>query len=259
MAKVGILACSGEECLGGTLSRMAARSVLEKNGNVAVTLCLPLYIAGGEEERSFAKTYPVISVDGCSKLCAKKATQKYSGEVHDSIDISTIIGTEAALSKVISARDLTDEHKQMAQTVAGEIQKKVSETLKGKIEVETVTINRKENETMSGENKRMLAEFFPEFVRKFDEIDELYRQKRLIDEKTYQYICFAVSIKARSKPCVLKHFKGALDAGATVQELSYIFALVMREAAGADDCWTHDVLGDWQDIVKGTVDCGCPK
>ena len=106
---------------------------------------------------------------------------------------------------------------------------------------------------------RMLAEFFPEFTEKLDEIDSLYQEKRLIDEKTYQFICFALSIKARSKPCVLKHFKGALDAGATMQEISYIFALVMREAAGADDCWTHDVLADWQEILAGKLECACQK
>jgi len=106
---------------------------------------------------------------------------------------------------------------------------------------------------------RMLAEFFPEFVEKLDEIDEMYKEKRTIDEKTYQFICFALSIKARSKPCVLKHFKEALEAGATVKELSYIFALVMREAAGADDCWTHEVLSDWQEIVAGNIDCDCAQ
>jgi len=106
---------------------------------------------------------------------------------------------------------------------------------------------------------RMLAQFFPEFVEKLDEMDQLYRENRMIDEKTYQFICFALSIKARSKPCVLKHFQEALEAGATVQELSYIFALVMREAAGADDCWTHDVLGDWQAIVAGNIKCDCEK
>ena len=96
-------------------------------------------------------------------------------------------------------------------------------------------------------------------MRMLDGMDELYKEKRTIDEKTYQFICFALSIKARSKPCVLKHFKGALDAGATVKELSYILALVMREAAGADDCWTHDVLGEWKEILKGNVACGCEQ
>ena len=106
---------------------------------------------------------------------------------------------------------------------------------------------------------RFLAELFPELVQKLDEIDALYASKKKIDDKTYELICFALSIKARSKPCVLKHFKGALDAGATVDEIAYIFALTMREAAGADDCWTHEVLGEWEDIVDGKVDCGCPK
>ncbi|SFH25419.1 alkylhydroperoxidase AhpD family core domain-containing protein [Desulfotomaculum arcticum] len=106
---------------------------------------------------------------------------------------------------------------------------------------------------------RMLAEFFPEFAQKLDEMDSLYAEKRMIDEKTYQFICFALSVKARSKPCVLKHFKGALEAGATVQELAYILALVMREAAGADDCWTHDVIGDWQEIIAGNIKCDCQK
>ena len=69
---------------------------------------------------------------------------------------------------------------------------------------------------------RMLVEFFPELVDKLDEIDGLYTKNRPIDEKTHQFICFALSIKARSKPCVLKHFKGALEVGATVEELSYI-------------------------------------
>ena len=105
----------------------------------------------------------------------------------------------------------------------------------------------------------MLAEFFPEFAEQLDQMDELYGDRRTIDEKTYQFICFALSIKARSKPCVLKHFKGALEAGATVKELVYILALVMREAAGADDCWTHDIIGDWKEILAGKIDCGCER
>lgn len=106
---------------------------------------------------------------------------------------------------------------------------------------------------------RMLNQFFPEFTELLDNMDNLYKEKRTIDEKTYQFICFALSIKARSKPCVLKHFKGALKAGATVKELSYILALTMREAAGADDCWVHDVIGDWKKILKGNIDCSCKK
>ena len=69
---------------------------------------------------------------------------------------------------------------------------------------------------------RLLSESFPEFAWKLDEIDELYRENRSIDEKTYQFICLALSIKNRSAPCVKKHFKGALEAGASMKEIAYI-------------------------------------
>ncbi len=105
---------------------------------------------------------------------------------------------------------------------------------------------------------RLLAEWFPEFAEELDKMDKLYSEKRMMDEKTYQSICFALSIKNRSKPCLLKHFKGALEAGATVKELAYIMALVFRESAGGDDCWTHDALGDYKELMKSNIQC-CPK
>lgn len=105
---------------------------------------------------------------------------------------------------------------------------------------------------------RMLAEWFPEFAGELDNMDKLYQEKRMIDEKTYQFLCFAMAIKGRSAPCVRKHFMGALNAGATVQELVYIMALVFRESAGNDDCWVHEVLGDYRELMKGNVKC-CEK
>lgn len=105
---------------------------------------------------------------------------------------------------------------------------------------------------------RMLEEWFPEFAKELDEMDRLYAEKRMIDEKTYQFLCYAMAIKGRSAPCVKKHFMGALKAGATVKELAYITALVMRESAGNDDCWVHDVLGDYKELMRGNVQC-CQK
>lgn len=105
---------------------------------------------------------------------------------------------------------------------------------------------------------RLLEEWFPEFSEELYKIDELYKQKRLIDEKTYQFICFTMAVKGRSAPCVRKHFKGALEAGATLKELSYIMALVFRESAGNDDCWVHEVLADYKDLMKHNIRC-CPQ
>jgi uncharacterized metal-binding protein len=128
--KIGVLSCSGEECLGGTISRLATRKILEElRIGKTVTLCLPLYLAGGEEERSFAKAYPVITVDGCNKCCAKRATEKYSGKVSDAIVVSDILGEDVALSKIVSSKDLKEDHYQMVDKVADEICKKFDKLL----------------------------------------------------------------------------------------------------------------------------------
>jgi uncharacterized metal-binding protein len=91
--KVGIISCSGEGCVEGTISRVATRLVLEKlRPEETVTICLPLFLAGGKEERAFAKYYPTITVDGCDKLCAKTATERYSGKPASSIVITDLTG-----------------------------------------------------------------------------------------------------------------------------------------------------------------------
>ena len=95
-SKVGIISCSGEEIAEGTVARQAVRRVLEAlRPQQTVTLCLPLFLAGEEGERRFAREHPTITVDGCSKLCAKRGTEKYSGQVSASLVVSDILGDRA--------------------------------------------------------------------------------------------------------------------------------------------------------------------
>jgi uncharacterized metal-binding protein len=90
--KVGIIACSGEELAEGTITRLAALQVLEQlRPNDTVTICLPLFLAGGEGDRAFARFYPTISVDGCELRCAAKATEMYSNKPAASIMVGDII------------------------------------------------------------------------------------------------------------------------------------------------------------------------
>ena len=42
---------------------------------------------------------------------------------------------------------------------------------------------------------------------------------------------------------------------ASPRGIAYVFALTMREAAGADDCWTHSVIEDLVDTDPG-ASCG---
>ena len=130
--KIGVVSCSGEDCLGGTISRLATRKMLELRPDETVTICLPLFLAGGEEERGFANDYPTISVDGCDKYCGKRATEKYSGKVSASINVGDIIGEEIAKSQALSCRDLTASHKEMVNKVSEVIQSKYDEILNKK-------------------------------------------------------------------------------------------------------------------------------
>jgi uncharacterized metal-binding protein len=90
--KVGIVACSGEELAEGTVTRLAALRVLEQmRPSDTVTICLPLFLAGGEGDRAFAKFYPTISVDGCELRCAARATEMYSNKPAASIMVRDLI------------------------------------------------------------------------------------------------------------------------------------------------------------------------
>jgi uncharacterized metal-binding protein len=123
--KVGIIACSGEEIPGGTISRLAARRVLELlRPQATVTLCLPLFLAGEEQERRFARQHPTITVDGCEKLCAKRGTEQYSGQVSASLVVSDILG-ERAKGCHRSARDADKNDKAAVWLVAERIASEV--------------------------------------------------------------------------------------------------------------------------------------
>ena len=90
--KVGIVACSGEELAEGTVARLAALKVLhESRPGKTVTICLPLFLAGGEGDRAFARFHPTITIDGCDLRCAAHGTEMYSGKPTASIVISDLV------------------------------------------------------------------------------------------------------------------------------------------------------------------------
>ncbi len=129
--KVGIVACSGEEIPEGTTSRLACREVLENlRPSETVTICLPLFIAGGEEERKFAATYPTITVDGCEKRCAQRGTEKLSGKPARSLLVPEILKDKGLLPPE-RLRDVTEADRAKSHAVAEEIAKAVDEVLEG--------------------------------------------------------------------------------------------------------------------------------
>ena len=116
--KVGIVACSGEEMAEGTVTRLAALRVLEElRPRDTVTICLPLFLAGGEGDRAFARFYPTIAVDGCELRCAARATEKYSGKPAASIVVTDVVN-EAGLDQPQGQRRLNEAGLQAVEATA---------------------------------------------------------------------------------------------------------------------------------------------
>jgi uncharacterized metal-binding protein len=116
--KVGIVACSGEELAEGTVTRLAALRVLEElRPHDTVTICLPLFLAGGEGDRAFARFYPTIAVDGCELRCAARATEQYSGKPAASIVVTDVVN-EVGLDKPEGRRRLNEAGLQAVEATA---------------------------------------------------------------------------------------------------------------------------------------------
>jgi uncharacterized metal-binding protein len=137
VTKVGIISCSGEAIAEGTISRLATRRVLELlRPDRTVTLCLPLFLAGNDAERNFARTHPTITIDGCSKQCARWGTEKHSGPVSAALVVSDILGTESAGCHR-SARDASQADKEavwaVAERIAAEVDTVLAEVAPGDV------------------------------------------------------------------------------------------------------------------------------
>lgn len=116
--KVGIVACSGEELPEGTVTRLAALKVLEVlRPEDTVTICLPLYLAGGEGDRAFARFYPTIAIDGCHLRCAARATEQYSAKPAAAIVVSDLVA-EAGLEKPAGLRRLNQAGQKAVEVTA---------------------------------------------------------------------------------------------------------------------------------------------
>jgi uncharacterized metal-binding protein len=117
-SKVGIVSCSGEELPEGTVSRLAALQVLhELRPHETVTLCLPLFLAGGERERAFARIHPTITLDGCDLRCAARATAMYSAEPAASVVVNDLV-TAHGLAKPEGRRRLNEAGRQAVGATA---------------------------------------------------------------------------------------------------------------------------------------------
>ncbi len=125
--KIGLVSCCGEEMAEGTITRLATRKLLETlRPDDTVTICLPLFLAGGEGDRSFARFLPTIAIDGCDKRCAAKGTERYSSKPAVSVVVTEICKSLGGLG---TARHLNEAGMVAVANVAGEVANHVDRLL----------------------------------------------------------------------------------------------------------------------------------
>jgi len=127
--KVGIVACSGEEIAEGTVARLAALKVLhELRRGETVTICLPLFLAGGEGDRAFAKFHPTITIDGCDLKCAAHGTETYSAKPAASLVVSEL-AAEHGITDIQGRRCLNHAGQQAVEVTAERLAALVDQVL----------------------------------------------------------------------------------------------------------------------------------
>lgn len=120
--RIGIIACCGEELPEGTLTRAVVRILMEDlRADQTATICLPLFLAGDEQERGFARLFPTITLDGCEKRCAQIGTEMYSHPVAEGLVLQDIL-TKLNL-KMRGTREQFDIG--LTRTVAAEVAKRM--------------------------------------------------------------------------------------------------------------------------------------
>jgi hypothetical protein len=127
--KVGIVSCSGEELAEGTVARLAALKVLDElRPRDTVTICLPLFLAGGAGDRAFAKLHPTITVDGCDLRCAAQGTEKYSSKPAASLVVNELVA-ECGLERPEGRRRLNAAGQKAVEVTAERLAALVDQAL----------------------------------------------------------------------------------------------------------------------------------
>ena len=141
--KIGLISCSGEDLAEGLMSRLSTLKVLEDlRPNDTVTLCLPLFLAGDEKERAFARVFPTIAIDGCRKQCAARATEFYSAKPARAIIIEDYL-SEHDYPALTTRRRLTENEKNVKDEIATQLALIVDELLSFK------SFNKMKNESIN--------------------------------------------------------------------------------------------------------------
>jgi hypothetical protein len=90
---------------------------------------LPLFLAGGQGERTFARFYPTITVDGCGLKCAARATERYSAKPAASL-VVTEIAAAKGITGIEGRRRLNEAGRKAVEAVVEILEEEVDRVLR---------------------------------------------------------------------------------------------------------------------------------
>ncbi len=226
--KVGLIACSGEELAEGTVTRLAALKVLEQLRPVdTVTICLPLFLAGGEGDRAFARFYPTIAIDGCDKRCAARATGQFSGKPAASVVVSDLV-REHGLGRPEGKRRLNENGLQAVDLTANQVVGLVDELL-------AKTWSRRTGEVVESKSETGPEEIVQAACSCQSNIPI---QKVAINDQTVSLVAL---------PLIFEQFRaaGKTPGDGTAKELLDVVKIYNEVPAGADESYAAALARDY--------------
>jgi AhpD family alkylhydroperoxidase len=98
---------------------------------------------------------------------------------------------------------------------------------------------------MSDEEKMWYTENSPKLGRRFNHFYQACNEETILDDKTRELLMAALACVLRCPHCVEDHVKGALEVGATKQEVSEALLIAAVEGAGTQLYWAKDVYEEY--------------
>lgn len=95
---------------------------------------------------------------------------------------------------------------------------------------------------MSKEKQPWFVENSPELGKPFAEFYEASKEKGVLDKKTKELLMASLACVFRCPHCTEEHVKGALDAGASKQEVTEALLIAAVEAAGTQLAWKKELF-----------------
>ena len=94
---------------------------------------------------------------------------------------------------------------------------------------------------MTSEGQKWYIENSPRIGKKFKEFHDILKEDTVLDKKTKELLMASLASAFRCRHCTEVHIKGALEAGASKEEVTEALLIAALEGAGTQLHWAKDI------------------